>query len=300
MASRSRSESLSSGGGSPRQKVVASGARHNGARSKSRSVAHSRSASRSASRDRRRVGNGAGRRNSHSRSPLSHRRRHADNPDNPAPSKCVGCFGLSVRTRERDLHDLFSRYGDIEDVQLVYDNHTGSSRGFAFIYFKDLSDAKEAKEKLHGSDVDGRNIRCDFSVTKRAHTPTPGVYLGKPTSKRDTGSYRGGGYRGGYRGGNGGGGSHGYNDRSDERDRYEDRGYSRRSRSRSHDRGYDRGGYERGGGYDRGYERSSGGYERNGGYDRSDRGGYDRSDRGGYDRGGYDRGGYDRGYNRRY
>ena len=29
-------------------------------------------------------------------------------------------------------------------------------------------------------ELDGRRIRADFSITKRAHTPTPGVYVGRP------------------------------------------------------------------------------------------------------------------------
>ncbi|CAG0885074.1 unnamed protein product [Darwinula stevensoni] len=30
-------------------------------------------------------------------------------------------------------------------------------------------------------DIDGRKIRVDYSITARAHTPTPGVYMGRPT-----------------------------------------------------------------------------------------------------------------------
>ena len=30
-------------------------------------------------------------------------------------------------------------------------------------------------------ELDGRRIRVDYSITKRPHTPTPGVYMGKPT-----------------------------------------------------------------------------------------------------------------------
>ena len=39
----------------------------------------------------------------------------------------------------------------------------------------------QAKEQCNGIDIDGRKIRVDYSITKRAHTPTPGVYMGKPT-----------------------------------------------------------------------------------------------------------------------
>ena len=39
----------------------------------------------------------------------------------------------------------------------------------------------KAKASTNGLEIDGRRIRVDYSITKRAHTPTPGVYMGKPT-----------------------------------------------------------------------------------------------------------------------
>lgn len=41
--------------------------------------------------------------------------------------------------------------------------------------------AVQAKEHANGMELDGRRIRVDFSITKRAHTPTPGIYMGRPT-----------------------------------------------------------------------------------------------------------------------
>ena len=58
---------------------------------------------------------------------------------------------------------------------------TGRSRGFAFVYFESQEDAKAAKEAMCDQEIDGRRIRVDFSITKRPHTPTPGVYMGRPT-----------------------------------------------------------------------------------------------------------------------
>ncbi|ODN00666.1 Transformer-2 protein beta [Orchesella cincta] len=112
-------------------------------------------------------------RRSNSRSPMSSRRRHTGNRDNPSPNKCLGVFGLSLRTTERDLKDVFSRYGPIEECTVVIDAQTGRSRGFAFIYFESVEDAKAAKDSCNGIEIDGRRIRVDFSITQRAHTPTP-------------------------------------------------------------------------------------------------------------------------------
>ncbi|KAF2983344.1 hypothetical protein EK904_000858 [Melospiza melodia maxima] len=159
---------------------------------------------------------------------------------NPDPNTCLGVFGLSLYTTERDLREVFSRYGPLTGVNVVYDQRTGRSRGFAFVYFERIDDSKEDEKKIrlmeeelivsgfyltamehaNGMELDGRRIRVDYSITKRAHTPTPGIYMGRPTH-----------------GGGGGGGA------GRRRDSYYDRGY---------DRGYDR--YEE---YDYRYRRRS-------------------------------------------
>jgi len=47
-------------------------------------------------------------------------RRGPNAPTIPV-SNVLGVFGLSVRTRERDLEDEFGKYGDVEKVIIVYD-----------------------------------------------------------------------------------------------------------------------------------------------------------------------------------
>merc|ERR1739847_163088 len=201
---------------------------HRVSRSPSRSPGytrrHSRSRSRSGSPYQSRGGQsgygggGAGpsrsRRRDHSRSPMSNRRRHVGSRDDPETPNCVGVFGLSLYTTERELEKEFSKFGPLEKVSVVLDGKTGRSRGFAFVYFESQEDAKAAKEAMSDQEIDGRRIRVDFSITKRAHTPTPGVYMGRPTYRGGGGGggdrYSGGDrdrYGGGYRysGGRGGG-----------------------------------------------------------------------------------------------
>ncbi|XP_054469541.1 transformer-2 protein homolog alpha-like isoform X2 [Anoplopoma fimbria] len=226
--SRSRSKSRSKS----RSRSHRSSRRHN---SRSRSRSHRRrSRSRSRSWEDRRH-------RSHSRSPMSNRRRHTGNRANPDPNNCLGVFGLSLYTTERDLREVFSKYGPLSGVNIVCDQQSRRSRGFAFVYFENSEDSKEAKEHANGMELDGRRIRVDFSITKRAHTPTPGIYMGRPT-------YGGGSSTSG--GSNSGGSSRrtsrdcdrGY-DRSYDRDydRYDDReyrSYRRRSPSPYYSRGY--------------------------------------------------------------
>lgn len=52
-------------------------------------------------------------------------------------------FGLSLYTTERDLRDVFSKYGPLADVSIVYDQQSRRSRGFAFVYFEVREDANE-------------------------------------------------------------------------------------------------------------------------------------------------------------
>ena len=63
--------------------------------------------------------------------------------DRPEESRCLGVFGLSLDTEERDLRRVFGHYGPIDNIRMVLDYNTQKSRGFAFIYMKHLEDAVE-------------------------------------------------------------------------------------------------------------------------------------------------------------
>lgn len=82
---------------------------------------------------------------------------------------------------------------------MVYDQRTGRSCGFAFIYFEMIDDSKEAMEKANKMELNGSRIHVDYFITKRAHTPTPPcIYMGRATHSS------GGGGRGGVSGGGSG------------------------------------------------------------------------------------------------
>ncbi|CAO3619293.1 unnamed protein product [Mucor fragilis] len=223
--SRSRSRSPKREGRSlSRSPVRRSSSRRQDSPKRRRSYSRSRSRSpRGDRRERRRS------RSPRRRSPARGRRGEANKEfhgtrDEPEMSNILGVFGLSLRTREVDLEEVFREFGTIEKVTIVYDHRSNRSRGFGFVYFKDQTEATRARDALNGMDIDDRKIRVDYSVTHRPHTPTPGEYMGerKPGYERDRGSYRQGG-RDDRRGG-----------RRRERSRSPRRRYYRsRSRSRS-------------------------------------------------------------------
>ncbi|EDV37594.2 uncharacterized protein Dana_GF13528, isoform A [Drosophila ananassae] len=109
------------------------------------------------------------------------RQRMIQARDRPQASRCIGVFGLNTFTTQQKVRELFNKFGPIERIQMVIDAHTHRSRGFCFIYFENLSDARVAKDACSGMEVDDRRIRVDYSITQRAHTPTPGVYMGRPS-----------------------------------------------------------------------------------------------------------------------
>jgi len=125
----------------------------------------------------------------------------------------LGIFGLHPNTTARDLEDVCSKYGKLDHVDLITDRQTGRSKCFGFVYFRSEDEAAAAKEGLAGLTMEGRNLRIDFSYTRKPHSPTPGRYLGRASRSRR-----------GYR-----------DNRGYDRDRRDDR-----DRDRGRDRDYDR------------------------------------------------------------
>ena len=52
---------------------------------------------------------------------MSNRRRHMGSRDAPPETNCLGVFGLSLYTTERELEKEFSRFGPLEKVNVVLD-----------------------------------------------------------------------------------------------------------------------------------------------------------------------------------
>lgn len=100
---------------------------------------------------------------------------------------------LPFSTTQDSLEQLFSNYGEVQEVAIVTDRETGRSRGFAFVTMEDEA-AKQAIEALHGSELDGRSLTVNEA---------------RPREDRPRGGFGGGGGGGGFRGGRGGGGGGG-------------------------------------------------------------------------------------------
>jgi len=123
-----------------------------------------------------------------------------------AESKCIFVGNLSFKTDENSIRDFFDGCGNIDDVRIA--SHDGKSKGFCHVEFESIEAASKAMRK-NGSDLDGRDIRVDFSSQRREGGRGGGGRGGYDRRDRD-----------GFRGGRGGrGGSRG-DRRSYNRDRY--------------------------------------------------------------------------------
>ncbi|EDV28262.1 uncharacterized protein TRIADDRAFT_53710 [Trichoplax adhaerens] len=85
----------------------------------------------------------------------NHRRLHVSN--------------IPFRYRDGDLRNMFERFGNIEDVEIIF-NERGS-KGFGFVTFINPEDAKGAKEDIHGKSVDGRILEVNYATPKAFNAP---------------------------------------------------------------------------------------------------------------------------------
>ena len=88
--------------------------------------------------------------------------------DTPEASTCLRVFRQSYYRTERDLEKEFSKFGPLQKVQVVLCGKTGRSRGFAYVYFEAMEDAKAAKDAMDNTEFDGRKIRVAYSIIKRS------------------------------------------------------------------------------------------------------------------------------------
>ncbi|UUO23604.1 RNA-binding protein [Colwellia sp. M166] len=70
---------------------------------------------------------------------------------------------LSRSTTEQELRILFSAHGSVTECNLVLDQETGKSKGFAFIEMPDEKEAKLALTKLHETKVANNKIRVKMA-----------------------------------------------------------------------------------------------------------------------------------------
>lgn len=70
---------------------------------------------------------------------------------------------IDYSATESELASYFSRYGEIEFINIPVNRYNGKTRGFGFVKFISKTDAEKAMEALHGTEFKGRQIQVNFA-----------------------------------------------------------------------------------------------------------------------------------------
>jgi cold-inducible RNA-binding protein len=65
---------------------------------------------------------------------------------------------LDYTTTDSQLEELFSTIGKVLSAKVIIDRDTGQGKGFGFVEMETPQAAKEAMNKLNGSQLNGRQI----------------------------------------------------------------------------------------------------------------------------------------------
>jgi RNA recognition motif-containing protein len=105
---------------------------------------------------------------------------------------------LSFNTREQDLEENFSQFGEILSVSIITDRETGRSRGFAFVEMDGREAAEAAIQALNGAELDGRSLTVNEAKPRedRSNRNVIGGSRGGSGGGRSRGGFSGGRDRG--------------------------------------------------------------------------------------------------------
>jgi RNA recognition motif-containing protein len=78
---------------------------------------------------------------------------------------------LNFDANEDQVRELFSSFGQVEDVKIVMDRFSGRSRGFAFVRMESSDSAGKAKEALNGQPFQGKALVIDWARTEQRDRP---------------------------------------------------------------------------------------------------------------------------------
>jgi RNA recognition motif-containing protein len=68
---------------------------------------------------------------------------------------------LSYKTTQESLRNLFSGFGDVENVKIITDRETRRSKGFGFVTMNNSNEANKAVKELNDKEFEGRNLKVN-------------------------------------------------------------------------------------------------------------------------------------------
>ena len=94
----------------------------------------------------------------------------------------VGNLSFNVDTDQ--LTETFAQFGTVDSVNVITDRDTGRSKGFAFVEMSADSEAQTAIQKLHGTELAGREMNISEAKPRENRNDSRGGGGGGYGSRR--------------------------------------------------------------------------------------------------------------------
>jgi RNA-binding protein 8A len=94
------------------------------------------------------------------------RRRPRTGPLKSVDGWVVFVTGVHEEAQEDDIMDAFSEHGTVNKVQINVDRQTGLVKGYALVEYATQSEAQDAINNLHGTEILGNKIGVNWAFVK--------------------------------------------------------------------------------------------------------------------------------------
>lgn len=74
---------------------------------------------------------------------------------------------LPYKVTSDELKSVFSEFGEIVDAVVISERDSGRSKGFGFVEFNTIEEAKKAVDAMSGKELDGRKLVVNFARPAR-------------------------------------------------------------------------------------------------------------------------------------
>ena len=73
---------------------------------------------------------------------------------------------LLSNVSEKDLRNAFEEFGQVREVRLIADKHSGQSKGYGFVEMPSKNDAEKAISQMNGRKLMGRTVNVNPAKPK--------------------------------------------------------------------------------------------------------------------------------------